>query len=78
MTTRSQIIITALVLCHLLLASRIVTSQTPPLPSSSASQSHEEVTIRATEQEKTGSVYHLRGNARIDYRTYILQADEIT
>ena len=82
MTTRFQIIITAAVLCHLLLSSRIVTSQTPPsanpLPSAPVSQMREEVTIRAVEQEKAGSVYHLRGKAEIDYRTYVLQADEIT
>ena len=79
MTTRSQIIITAVVLCHLLLAPRIVTSQTPPpLRSQTASQTREEVTIKAVEQEKEGAVYHLRGKAEIDYRTYILQADEIT
>ncbi len=86
MITRSRIIITAALICHLLLASRIVTSQTPPpgrettqpLPSAPASQTQEEVTIRAVEQEKEGSVYHLRGRVEIDYRTYILQADEIT
>src|ERR1035438_1751843 len=86
MITRSRIIITAALICHLLLASSIVTSQTPPpdsnatqqLPSAATSQMQEEVTIRAVEQEKDGSVYHLRGRVEIDYRTYILQADEIT
>jgi LPS-assembly protein len=78
MTTRSQIIITAALLCHLLLAPGLVTSQTPPLPAASSGQAPEEVTIRAVEQEKTGSVYHLRGKAEIDYRTYIVRADEIT
>jgi LPS-assembly protein len=81
MTTRTQIIITATVLCHLLLAAPIVTSQTPPpaLPvPTGAGQVREEVTIRAVEQEKEGSVYHLRGRAQINYRTYILQADEIS
>jgi LPS-assembly protein len=86
MIARSRIIITAALICHLLLASRIVTSQTPPrdseatqpLPSAPASQTQEEVTIRAVEQEKEGSVYHLRGRVEIDYRTYILQAEEIT
>ncbi len=34
--------------------------------------------MRAVEQEKDGSIYHLRGDAEIDYRTYILHADEIT
>ena len=86
MITRSRIIITAALVCHLLLASGIVTSQTPPpaagapaaLPSAPAAQTEEEVTIRAIEQEKDGSLYHLRGQVEIDYRTYILQADEIT
>jgi LPS-assembly protein len=78
MTTRSQIIITAVVLCHLLLAPRVVTSQTPPLRAAAESQTREEVTIKAVEQEKAGSIYHLRGKAEIDYRTYTLQADEIT
>ena len=85
MTTRSRIIITAGLVCHLLLASRVVTSQTPPpaeparlFPSAPASQVEEEVTIRAVEQEKQGPVYHLRGKSEIYYRTYILQADEIT
>ncbi len=86
MITRSRIIITAALLCHLLLASSIVTSQTlppntgnfGPLPSAPTSQMQEEVTIRAVEQEKDGTIYHLRGKVEIEYRTYILQADEIT
>ena len=86
MITRSRINITAALVCHLLLCSGIVTSQTPPpgggptqlLPSAPASQMQEEVTIRAVEQEKEGPVYHLRGKVEIDYRTYILQADQIT
>ena len=36
------------------------------------------MTIRAVEQEKEGTVYHLRGSAEIDYRDYILRADTIT
>jgi len=48
------------------------------LPSAPKSQVEEDVTIRAVEQEKEGSVYHLRGRAEIDYRNYILRADEIT
>ena len=86
MITRSRIIITAALVCHLLLASGIVTSQTPPpnngtaetIAASAPSQMQEEVTIRAVEQEKEGAVYHLRGRVEIDYRTYILQAEEIT
>jgi LPS-assembly protein len=34
--------------------------------------------MRAVEQEKEGSIYHLRGNAEIHYRTFILRADQIT
>src|SRR5271163_3386580 len=93
MITRSRIFITAALVCHLFLASRIVTSQTLPpesatvaapeststshptsdptsvptgaaaLPAAPASQTEEEVTIRAVEQEKDGPVYHLRGKA---------------
>jgi len=89
---RSRIIITAALVCHLLLAPGIVTSQTLPpsadnisvterasaLPAAPTTQTEEEVTIRAVEQEKDGSIYHLRGRAEIHYRTYILRADQIT
>jgi len=96
MITRSRIFITAALVCHLLLAPGIVTSQTlppaaatvstpetapaiaPALPTASASQTEEEVTIRAVEQEKDGSIYHLRGRVEIHYRTYILYADQVT
>src|SRR6202163_4893990 len=94
MIIRSRIFITAAMVCHLLLAPGIVTSQTLPptaatvsapetapamaLPTASASQTAEEVTIRAVEQEKDGSVYHLRGRVEIHYRTYILYADQVT
>jgi LPS-assembly protein len=97
MITRSRIFITAALVCHLLLASGIVTSQTlppagtatgavresssaatPALPNGPANQTEEEVTIRAVQQEKDGSVYHLRGSAEIYYRTYILRGDQIT
>jgi LPS-assembly protein len=93
---RSRIFITTALVCHLLLASGIVTSQTlppaaapvtagesgPATASSSAAtpanETEEEVTIRAVQQEKEGTVYHLRGNVEIDYRTYVLKADQIT
>jgi LPS-assembly protein len=87
MITRSRIFITAALLCHLLLAREIVTSQTLPppgepqaaLPAATAnSMQKEDVTIHAVEQEKEGSIYQLRGRVRIDYRNYILQADEMT
>jgi len=96
MITRSRIIITAALVCHLLLARGIVTSQTlppgadtvadpqsapappPALPAAPARQIEEPVTIRAVHQEKDGSIYHLRDGAEIDYRNYILHADQIT
>ena len=49
-----------------------------PLPAAPASQAEEPVTIRAMEQEKDGSIYHLRGEVEIDYRNYILRADQVT
>jgi len=96
MITRSRIFITAALVCHLLLAPGIVTSQTlppaaatvyaaastparaPALAMVPPGQTEEEVTIRAVEQEKDGSVYHLRGGVEIRYRTYILRADQVT
>jgi LPS-assembly protein len=92
MIIRSRIFITAALVCHLLLAPGIVTSQTLPpaaatvsppanAPASTpvtASQTEEAVTIRAVEQEKDGSIYHLRGSVEIHYRTYILYADQVT
>ncbi len=92
MIIRSRIFITAALVCHLLLAPGIVTSQTLPpaadtasvseqttaLPAAAGGQTEEEVTIRAVHQEKAGSIYHLRGEVEIHYRTYILHADQIT
>ena len=92
MITRSRIIITATLVCHLLLASGIVTSQTLPpaadnvpfseqasaLPAVPTAQTEEEVTIRAVQQEKEGSIFHLRGAVEIHYGTYILKADQVT
>ena len=86
MIFRYRIIITALSLCHLLLAPALVTSQTPPLsepraaslPVAPSHLTEEEVTIRAVQQEKDGALYKLRGQAEIHYRNYILYADEIT
>lgn len=87
MTSRTRILITAAVVCHLLLAPPLVTSQllsfSPPadtiqgLPNAPSVQG-EEVTMRALEQEKQGTIYKLRGQAEVRYRSYILYADEIT
>jgi LPS-assembly protein len=90
MTSRTRFLITAAVVCHLLLAPPLVTSQllsfSPPensgapqgLPNVPSAQQGEEVTMRALEQEKQGTVYKLRGQAEIHYQTYILYADEVT
>jgi LPS-assembly protein len=83
MTTRNSLLITAAVLCHLIVAPPLVTSQLLPnktlrtTPSVSAPQSRP-VTIRALRQEKNGAVYTLRGNVEIDYGTYTFSGDEAT
>jgi LPS-assembly protein len=80
MIIRTRIFITAVCVCHLLLAPRVVTSQTPPpsvLPTASA-RPEEEVTIRAVQQEKDGTLYKLRGEVEVHYRAYVLYADEVT
>jgi LPS-assembly protein len=82
MIFRTRIIITAVCVCHLLLAARLVTSQTLPeplrLPAASSAPGGEEVTIHAVQQEYARPLYKLRGQSEIRYRTYILYADEIT
>jgi len=84
MTSRTRLLITAAVLCHLLLAPRLVTSQLHPtspehrnLPEAPR-ESSQPVTIQALQQEKDGPVYKLRGNVKIDYETYTFSADEVT
>ena len=88
MKSRTRFIITAALLCHLLIAPTVVTSQlhstssdsaAPQLtPNSPSATQAEEVTMRALQQEKNGDIYTLRGQAEVRYRTYILYADEIT
>jgi LPS-assembly protein len=92
MIFRRRLIITAAVICHVLLLPSIVTSQflqpapagegpvaeaLPPAPARSRVPT-EDVTIRARHQEKEGDVYRLRGEAEISYRNLVLRADEIT
>jgi len=88
MTSRTRFLITAAVVCHLLLAPPLVTSQLlsfvnpssapQELPAAPSNQPGEEITMRALEQEKQGTVYKLRGQAEIHYRGYVLYADEVT
>lgn len=77
MTSRTRLLITAAVVCHLLLGPPIVTSQLRPLPAAPSALSQEDVTIRALEQEKDGPIFKLRGQVEIRYSTYILYADEV-
>ena len=94
MFRRNRFGITAALLCHLVLASSVVTSQLLPAarpdspPASSPQQappspqagpgSWEPVTIKARQQEKTGDVYKLHGDAEVYYRKWVLRADEAT
>jgi len=84
MATRNRFLITSAVLCHLILASRLVTSQL--LPANAAPQAASKqpnrprlpVKISAIHQEKDGAIYKLSGNVEIDYGTYTFSGDEVT
>ena len=80
-----RLVITTTLLCHLLLAPRLVTSQLRPAanpaqtpPNAPSSKTGVPVTIEAIEQEKDGPVYKLRGKVKVDYRTYTIHADRAT
>jgi LPS-assembly protein len=91
---RHRLGITAALVCHVVLASSVVTSQLlptarpdsgsaiPPPQGSSATPAEvrpgEEVTIKAREQEKSGDIYKLRGEVEIDFRNLVLQGDEVS
>jgi LPS-assembly protein len=89
MNSRTRFLITAAMLCHLLLAPSLVTSQLrsttnvsissqSPLAPSALKDKDEDVTIKAITQEKIGSIYKLHGQSEIHYGTLILHADEVT
>jgi LPS-assembly protein len=87
MTSRTRFLITAALLCHLLFAHSLVTSQAlssatpaepPTPPGSSPSLRSEEVTIRAVTQEKDGAMVKLHGEVEIHYGAYVLRADDAT
>lgn len=84
MTSRTRLLITAAVVCHLLAAPRLVTSQLLPASAApepslrAAAKQNVPVTIIADHQEKDGDVYKLEGNVRITYATYTVTADEVT
>ncbi len=80
MTSRTRFLITAALVCHLLLAPSLVTSQLPSssLPNSASLLRYEDVTWNAVTQELDGPMVKLHQKAEIHYGTYILYADEIT
>lgn len=79
MLRRNRLGTTAALVCHLVLTSSVVTSQLLPAPpGSGGTRPSEPVTIKAQEQEKSGDVYKLRGNAEVDFRKLVLRADEAT
>jgi LPS-assembly protein len=84
MTSRIRLLITAAVLCHLLLAPRLVTSQLLPVsaprqnPPPAHGKRSEPVNISAVHQEKDGAVYKLRDQVKIDYGVYTFYADQVT
>ena len=86
MRARTRWIITMAVLCHQLLAPRLVTSQLLPAVDSNqtslaapAKRSRNvPVTISAEHQEKDGPIYKLRGTVEIDYGGYTISGDEVT
>ncbi|MBV9623851.1 MAG: LPS-assembly protein LptD [Acidobacteria bacterium] len=82
MDSRTRLLITASLVCHLLLIPPLVTSQLLPSPSSPSSsagvqEATQAVTIRAQHQERDGAIYRLRGNVAIDYGTYRFSGDEV-
>jgi LPS-assembly protein len=94
MIPRTRILITATLVCHLLLGYPIVTSQllfaeeaqndqegnrSSDIPPSAPSAARaEEITIRAVTQEKEGPMFKLLGQAEIHYRSLVLYGDEMT
>ncbi|MGE5111273.1 MAG: LPS-assembly protein LptD [Acidobacteriaceae bacterium] len=81
MTSRIRIFITVLALSHLLLLPSMVHAQAvaqAPQQTTTHLLTGEEVTIYARTLEKQGNVFKLQGDVEIDYRIYILRAEEIT
>src|SRR6516165_5295218 len=84
MDSRTRLLITAAVLCHPLLAPRLVTSQllptNPQQPSfrPGAYKPSEPITTSAERQECAGRVCKLIGKAEIEYGVYRFLGDEIT
>ena len=88
MTSRTRFLITAALVCHLLFAHALVTSQLlspatssggpPTLPNVPAAVQYEDITVSAVSQEKDGPIVKLHDHVEIHYSTYVLHADEAT
>ncbi|MDT8066729.1 MAG: LPS assembly protein LptD [Terriglobia bacterium] len=81
MSSRNRIFITVLTLSHLLLLPTLVRAQAiaaAPQQTTMRSPTGEDVTIYAKTLEKQGNIYTLQGDVEIDYRQYVLRAEEIT
>ncbi len=84
MNSRTRFLITATVLCHLLVALPLVTSQLLPQKSGkkparvAGAAEEQDVEWKAAQQELVGPVAKLSGNVEIHYAGYVLKADEVT
>jgi LPS-assembly protein len=89
MNARTRFLITAALVCHLLVAPRLVTSQL--LAAENVDKNAEKAAadyvcplqngedgVCALSQEKDGPVFKLTGQAEVHYGGYILRADEVT
>ncbi|HEY1463890.1 MAG TPA: LPS assembly protein LptD [Terriglobales bacterium] len=85
MNSRTRFLITAAVVCHLLLTPCLFTSellaQTIPgfqQATATASGEKEGISISAVHEEKQGPFYTLKDNVEIRYGVFVLRADQIT
>lgn len=87
MSVRTCLIITVAVVCHVLLAPPLLTSQAPQSPAAAGTQApdlpaaaklSQPITIQAKEQEKKGDVYTLRGDVEISSEGYVFRGDEVS
>ena len=89
MRPRLQLVITAVVVCHLFRGVPLVISQAHPENTSSqlsnqltgkkqlSATEGEPVSISARQQEQQGEVFTLRGDVEIQFRGYTLRADKV-
>ena len=78
MIFRKRIFITMAVVCHVLIAPRLVTAQLLCPPPSAAALRGEVADVCAIEQEKEDNIYKLHHRGRIAFRSYLIWADEAT